>query len=97
MRHAADHRGIVAKTAVAVNLAEVGKDALNVVQRIGTLGMARQFGALPGRQLAGHLPAQRVHALVQFLQLLLRFLIVAGSALQLLNLFLDAFQFVLRF
>ena len=68
------------KAAVAVNFAEVGKDALDVVQRIRTVGMARQFGALPGGQLARHLAAQRVDAVVQRLQLLLRFLIVAGSA-----------------
>ena len=33
-RHAADHGGVVAKAAVAVDFAEVGKDALDVVQRI---------------------------------------------------------------
>ena len=59
--------------------------------------MARQLGALPWRQLARHLAAQRVHAPMHFLQLAARFLIVAGSDLQLLDLFLDAFQLVLRF
>ncbi len=63
------------KAAVAVDFAEVGKDALDVVERIRTVGMTRQFGALPRRQLAGHLAAQRFHAVVQHLQLLLRLLI----------------------
>ena len=60
-RHAANHGGIVAKTAVAMDLAEIGKDALDVVQRIRTHGVARQLGALPRRELASHLAAQRVH------------------------------------
>ena len=72
--------GIVAKAAVAMNFAEVGKDALDVVERIGTVGMARQLGALPRSQLSRHLPAQRVDAIVQDLQLALRVLIVAGGA-----------------
>ena len=96
-RHAADHRRVVAKTAVAVNFAEVGEDALDVIQRIGTAGMARQFGALPGSQLAGHLPAERRNPVMQYLQLLLGILIVSGSGLQLLNLTFDAFQLLLRF
>ena len=59
--------------------------------------MARQLGALPGRKLARHLAPQSVHPVVQFVQLAAGFLVVAGRALQLLDLFLDAFQFVLRF
>ena len=89
----ANHGGIVAKTAVAVNLAEVGEDALNVVQGIRPHGMARQFGTLPRRQLASHLAAQSVHPPMHLLQLAARLLIVAGRSLQLLNLFLDAFEF----
>src|ERR1035437_7905422 len=81
VRHAANHGGIVAKTAVAMNLAEVGKDALDVVQRIRTHGVARQLGTLPGRELASHLAAQRVNPSVHFLQLATGFLVVAGSAL----------------
>ena len=96
-RHAANHGGIVAKSAVAVNFAEVGKDALDVVQRIGPHGMARQFGALPWRELARDLPAQSFHALLQAFSCLQGLLIVGGSALQLLNLLFDALQFRLRF
>ena len=59
--------------------------------------MPRQLGSLPGRKLASHLAAQRVNPAAHFLQLATRFLVIAGSALQLLNLFLNAFQFVLRF
>jgi hypothetical protein len=36
------------KGAVAVNFAEVGEDALDVVEGLGTLRMPRQFGFLPG-------------------------------------------------
>ena len=87
---------IVAKTAVSVNFAEVGKDALDVVQRVGPHGMTRQFGALPWRQFARNLAAQRLDALLQSLELLERFLIVGGSTLQLLNLLFDVLQFRLR-
>src|SRR5208337_4889336 len=37
-RHAANYGGIVAKAAIAVDLAEVGEEALHVVERLGTLG-----------------------------------------------------------
>ncbi len=96
-RHAADHRGIVAEAAVAVNLAEVGKDALNVVERVGPVRMARQLGALPRGQFAGHLALERLDALMQHHQLLLRLLIVAGGGMQLLNLFFNSLEFFLRF
>ena len=59
--------------------------------------MARQFGALPGGQLSGHLALEGLDALVRCLQLPLRVLVVGGNALQLLDLFLDAFQLALRF
>ena len=46
--HAADDGGVVAKAAVAVNFAEVGEHALDVVERLRPLRMPRQFGFLPG-------------------------------------------------
>ncbi len=70
---------------------------LDVVERVRTVGMTSQFGALPGGQLPRHLAAQRVDAIMQSLQLLLRFGIVPRGALQLLNLLLDFFQLGLCF
>ena len=58
--------------------------------------MTRQLGALPRRQLARDLAAQRLDALLQALQLLEGLLVIAGSALQLFNLLLDALQFRMR-
>src|SRR5664279_4102226 len=80
-RHAANHGGIVTKTAVSVNFAEIGKDALNVIQRIRTHRVACKFGTFPRRELASYLTPQRVHPDVHFLQLAAGFLVVAGSAL----------------
>ena len=48
-RHAADDGGVVAKAAIAVNFAEIGEDALDVVERLRTLRMPRQFGLSPRR------------------------------------------------
>ncbi len=59
--------------------------------------MARQFGALPRAELAGHLTAQGIDPVVKLFQLLARLWIVARDRLQLLNLFLDPFQLGLCF
>ncbi len=45
--HAAAHRGIVAEGAVAVDLAEVVEERLNIVHGIGPLGMSRNLCLLP--------------------------------------------------
>src|ERR1700682_147122 len=45
--HAADDRGIVAEKPVAVQLTEIRKHALNIIERMGPLGVARQLDALP--------------------------------------------------
>ncbi len=45
---AADNRGIVGEGAVAVKLAEIRKEALDVIERVRALGMARELNALPG-------------------------------------------------
>src|SRR5271165_7263393 len=94
--HAANHRRVVGKAAVTVNLADIGKNPLDVIEGIGTHGVAGHFGALPRREFARNLAAQRLYALLQLLKLLEGFLVVGGSALQLLDLFLDALQFRLR-
>jgi hypothetical protein len=93
--HAADHRRVVAKGAVAVNLAEVGEDVLNVIQRVGALGVAGQFDALPGIKIGARLTAQALHALMQRAQLALR-LRAARAGLKLLDQHLDLFELLLR-
>ena len=37
---------------VAVQFDKVGKEFVNVIQRVGPLGVARNFGDLPRRQVA---------------------------------------------
>src|SRR5215470_17791581 len=49
--HTADDGRIVGETAVPMNLAPVGEDALHIVEGIWTLWMARHFSALPGVQV----------------------------------------------
>ena len=96
-RHAANNRRIVAEAAVAVNFAPVGKNALDIIQRVGTLRMTRQFRALPGVQVRRNLAAKAVHPLVQLLDLAQRFRVLPLQRLQARDLLLDFFQFLLRF
>jgi len=56
-RHPANHRSVVAKCPVAMNLRKVSKDMLNVIQHIGTLRVPRQFRALPRIEVRVHLLA----------------------------------------
>ena len=49
-RHAARHRGIVAKGAIPVNLAEIREDPLDKVHGVRPLGMARRLNSLPRRR-----------------------------------------------
>ena len=46
--HAANDGRIVAEKAVAVDFLKVGQNALDVVERVRALGMARVLDALPG-------------------------------------------------
>src|SRR5690606_486511 len=48
---ASDNGSVVGKVTVAVQLFEVGEDVLDVVQRVGTLGVTRHLGHLPARQI----------------------------------------------
>ena len=94
--HAADDGGIVAEAAVAVNFAEVGEDALDVVERLRTLRMPRQFGFLPGSGWCIHFAAQGFDAILQFGDLAAGCVVGAGR-FQFGDLALDLFQFLLRF
>ena len=49
--HATNDGGIVGVTAVAVDLAPVSEDALDVVQSIRTLRMACEFRFFPGAEM----------------------------------------------
>src|SRR5262249_1526595 len=49
---AGDDGWIVAVEAIAVNFAEVGEDALDVVESVGALRMAGQLNSRPGAFLA---------------------------------------------
>jgi hypothetical protein len=95
-RHPANNRRIVAKPAVAVNFAPVAKNALNIIQRVGTLRMSRQFGALPRIQVRRNLAAKIAHPFMQLLDLARRFCALPFHRLQPRDLLLDFFQFLLR-
>ncbi len=49
--HAAHNALVVREVAVAVHLHKVGEDVVEVIQRVGPLGVARNFGDLPRRQI----------------------------------------------
>ena len=94
--HPANNRRIVAESAVSVNLAPVGENALNIIQRVRTLRMTRQFGPLPRVQMRRNLAAKVVHAIVQLLDLPKRFRVLPLQRLQTRDLLFDFFQFLLR-
>jgi len=50
---AGDDGGIVAKIAVTVDLLKIGEKPLDVIERVGTLGMARQQDPAPGGMRLG--------------------------------------------
>src|SRR4029077_1109205 len=95
-RHPANDGGIVSKAAVAVNLAEVGKHALDVVERLRTLGMPRQFRFLPCALQAPQVFSQNVNALLQFRELLSRLFVLPGVRFDQSHLPLDPIEFLLR-
>ena len=80
--HPANNRRIVAEAAIPVNLAPIGKNALDIIQRVGTLRMARQFRALPRVQVRRNFAAKVVHPFVQLLDLAKRFRVLPLQRLQ---------------
>ena len=95
--HAANDGRIVAKTAVAVDLAPVREQALDIVERLRTLRMPRQFRFLPGGLQAFHFLPEDVDALLKFRKLAVGLLVLPGSRLDQRHLPLDLLQFLLRF
>ena len=53
---AADHGAVFGKQPVAVQFLKIGESGLDVIQRVGPLGMAGQLDALPGGEVRENLP-----------------------------------------
>src|SRR5581483_923829 len=62
--HATNNCGVVTKSAIAVNLTPLSKDALDIVEKVWALRMTRQLCLFPCVQVRINLLAKRVHALV---------------------------------
>ena len=82
LRESADDRLVVGVKAVAVQLVEIGHDVIDVVERIGTQGMARDLADLPGRQVGVDLFGQAQTLLPQRLDFLvdIEFVVAADKA-----------------
>jgi len=80
-----------------VNLAPVGEQPLDIVERLRALGMARQFGFLPGGGQSFHLRPERMDALLKLRELSASLLVLPGAGLDHRHLPLDLLQFLLRF
>ena len=61
----ADDGGIVRIITVAMQLFEIGKQVLDIIQRIGTLRVARNLRNLPRRELGVNILGQRLALLLQ--------------------------------
>ena len=55
-----EHRLVIAERAIAVQLDDVGEECLDVVLRLGPVGMTRDLHAVPWREVRVGLDAQRV-------------------------------------
>ena len=90
---AADHRAVLGKQPVAVQFLKIGERPVEVIQRVGPLGMPRQLDALPGGEVRENLPPG-------FLQLLfdeLDFLLEADAERMLFRVFPQFVQLALQF
>ena len=96
-RHAAEQCRVVPEEAITVEFTPVGEHMLNVVKRVGTLGMAGQFGGSPGTEARLDLFAQGVDLRMEPAQLLTGILIVTRLGFEMLDLLLDALELFLRF
>ena len=92
VRHAAYHRVVVAKAAVAMNLVKTLEHQADIIQHVRPLRMPRQFGLLPRSHGSRHLPPQVADALFQGLQLPLGFGVIPGGAFKQGNLLFNLLQ-----
>ena len=93
-RHAAHQRGVIGEAAIAMNLAPIGEDSLDVFERKRPLRVARQFRLFPGPGMDRDLVAQGIDALVKLLDLVAR-AVVLRRRLQLGDLLFNLFEFLL--
>ena len=96
-RHAANDGGIIGVTAIAVDLAPVSKDPLDVIQGVGPLRMPGQLCFFPRTEVCRDLFAQGVDSLIELLNLAPRVVGLPGDGLQFGKLLFDLSQFLLRF
>ena len=85
---------VVAIAAVAVQLDKVGEKHADVIERVRTLRVPRNLGALPGPEVAVKFPAQLGHLLTNSFELCVGFF-VAGELAQFLNVFFEALDLAL--
>ena len=95
--HSANNGGIVAERAIAVNFAEVGEQALDVIEGLRALGMTGEFRFLPGGLRCIHLFPKSRKPLLELLELLVSSVVAGRGSLDLGHLALDLFEFLLRF
>jgi len=93
----ADDGRIVAERAVAMNFTPVSEEALYVIQREWTLGVARKFRPMPGIDVRADLFPQKVDLVLEMFELEMGFVVLAGPGLKLDDLLLNGFQLPLRF
>ena len=65
----ANNRSVVAEAAVAMNLAQVGEQPFDIIERLRPLRMAGKFRFLPGGLQSLHFLSQNVKAFVELCQL----------------------------
>ena len=92
-RPAAHDGGVVEVEAVAVQLDEVGEDGAEIVEGVGTAGVAGDHDALDGREISVDLGPERFQLALESLQLALDVDLPLGAdALQIVDLALQLEQ-----
>src|ERR1700729_2686120 len=95
-RHSAHDRRIIPKSAVAMNLAPISKNALHIIKGVRPLRMPRQIRALPRIQVQRYLAPKNFQPIVQLLNLAARLTALSFKRLQARDLLLDLVQLLLR-
>src|SRR5581483_180272 len=95
--HPTNNCRIIAKSTVTMDLTPVGENTLDIVERIWTLRMPRQFCFHPRWARSRRLCAQCLYSIVQFLDLTPRIVVLSVYGLKFDDLPLDFFQLLLCF